>query len=159
MQLEPWVPPCVIFGWWFSPWELLVGSYCCFSYEAANPGSSEPDISVSWEALPVPDKYRGRCFQPNIGLSTGSPMEELEIGQLLSFWECSTLISRVAAHIPNTLTNLWLILAMLNRVAWNLKVVLICISVIAKHIEYFLRYILAWDAETSRIKQTIPYRI
>ena len=28
MQLEPWVPPCVIFGWWFSPWELwgdLVG--------------------------------------------------------------------------------------------------------------------------------------
>jgi hypothetical protein len=30
MQLEPWVPPCVLFGWWFSPWELwglLVGSY------------------------------------------------------------------------------------------------------------------------------------
>jgi hypothetical protein len=22
MQLEPWVPPCVFFGWWFSPWEL-----------------------------------------------------------------------------------------------------------------------------------------
>jgi hypothetical protein len=22
MQLEPWVPPCVIFGWWFSSWEL-----------------------------------------------------------------------------------------------------------------------------------------
>ena len=22
MQLEPWVPPCVIFGWWFSPWEF-----------------------------------------------------------------------------------------------------------------------------------------
>jgi hypothetical protein len=22
MQLEPWVPPCVLFGWWFSPWEL-----------------------------------------------------------------------------------------------------------------------------------------
>jgi hypothetical protein len=20
MQLEPWVPPCVLFGWWFSPW-------------------------------------------------------------------------------------------------------------------------------------------
>ena len=19
MQLEPWVPPCVLFGWWFSP--------------------------------------------------------------------------------------------------------------------------------------------
>ena len=22
MQLEPWVPPCVFFGWWFSSWEL-----------------------------------------------------------------------------------------------------------------------------------------
>jgi hypothetical protein len=22
VQLEPWVPPCVLFGWWFSPWEL-----------------------------------------------------------------------------------------------------------------------------------------
>ena len=20
--LEPWVPPCVLLGWWFSPWEL-----------------------------------------------------------------------------------------------------------------------------------------
>ena len=23
MQLEPWVPPCVLLGWWFSPLELL----------------------------------------------------------------------------------------------------------------------------------------
>ena len=22
IQLEPWVPPCVLFGWWFSLWEL-----------------------------------------------------------------------------------------------------------------------------------------
>jgi hypothetical protein len=22
MRLEPWVPPCVLFGWWFSSWEL-----------------------------------------------------------------------------------------------------------------------------------------
>jgi hypothetical protein len=22
MLLEPWVPPCVLFGFWFSPWEL-----------------------------------------------------------------------------------------------------------------------------------------
>jgi hypothetical protein len=22
MLLEPWVPPCVLFDWWFSPWEL-----------------------------------------------------------------------------------------------------------------------------------------
>jgi hypothetical protein len=29
----------------------------------------EPDIAVSGEALPVPDKYRGGCSQPTIGLS------------------------------------------------------------------------------------------
>jgi hypothetical protein len=22
IQLEPWINPCVLFGWWFSPWEL-----------------------------------------------------------------------------------------------------------------------------------------
>jgi hypothetical protein len=22
MYQEPWVPPCVLFGWWFSPWGL-----------------------------------------------------------------------------------------------------------------------------------------
>jgi hypothetical protein len=22
MQMKPWVPPCILFGWWFSPWEL-----------------------------------------------------------------------------------------------------------------------------------------
>jgi hypothetical protein len=38
----------------------------------------EPDIAVSWEALPVPEKYRGGCFQSTIGLSTGSSMEKLE---------------------------------------------------------------------------------
>jgi hypothetical protein len=38
----------------------------------------EPDIAVSWEALPVPDKYRSGCLQPSIGWSTGSPMKELE---------------------------------------------------------------------------------
>ena len=38
----------------------------------------EPDIAVSWEALPVPDKYRSGCSQPSTGLSTGSPIKELE---------------------------------------------------------------------------------
>ena len=28
----------------------------------------------------MPDKYRGRCFQPTIELSTGSLLEELEKG-------------------------------------------------------------------------------
>ena len=22
MKLEPWVPPCVLLGWWFTPWDL-----------------------------------------------------------------------------------------------------------------------------------------
>jgi hypothetical protein len=25
MQLESWIPLCVLFGWWFSPWELWGG--------------------------------------------------------------------------------------------------------------------------------------
>jgi hypothetical protein len=45
MQLEPWVPPCVLFGWWVSHCELwvggrLVGWHCCSSYEVAKPFSS-----------------------------------------------------------------------------------------------------------------------
>jgi hypothetical protein len=35
-------------------------------------------IAGSWEALPVPDKYRSGYSQPSIGLSIGSPMKELE---------------------------------------------------------------------------------
>jgi hypothetical protein len=37
-------------------------------------------MAVSSEVLPEPYKYRGRCSQPNNGLSTGSPIEELEKG-------------------------------------------------------------------------------
>jgi hypothetical protein len=40
----------------------------------------EPDIAVTWEALPEPDKYRGGYTQPTFGLRMGSPMEELEKG-------------------------------------------------------------------------------
>jgi hypothetical protein len=36
MGLEPWIPSCVLFGWWFTSWELwsrgLVGWYGCSSY-------------------------------------------------------------------------------------------------------------------------------
>jgi hypothetical protein len=40
----------------------------------------EPDISVPWEALPVPEKHRGGCSQPSNGLGTGFRMKELEKG-------------------------------------------------------------------------------
>jgi hypothetical protein len=35
-------------------------------------------MAVYQEALPVPDIFRGGCSQSTSGLSTGSPMEELE---------------------------------------------------------------------------------
>jgi hypothetical protein len=38
----------------------------------------EPDRAVSWEVLPKPDKYRGRCLQWTIGLNMGSPTEGAE---------------------------------------------------------------------------------
>jgi hypothetical protein len=50
MQLEPWVPPSVLFGWWFRLWELcrvLVGSYCCSSYRAESSFSSLGPFSNS----------------------------------------------------------------------------------------------------------------
>jgi hypothetical protein len=33
----------------------------------------KPDMAVSWESLPQPDKDRGRSSQPTIGLSSGVP--------------------------------------------------------------------------------------
>jgi hypothetical protein len=42
----------------------------------------EPDISVYWETLPLPDQYSSRCSQPSIGQSTGSPVKELEKGPM-----------------------------------------------------------------------------
>jgi hypothetical protein len=54
---------------WIPRWDSLWMAF---------PSASAP--SVSWEALPEPYKYRGRCLQPTIGLSTRAPMEELEKG-------------------------------------------------------------------------------
>jgi hypothetical protein len=39
----------------------------------------DPDIAVSWEAIPGPSKHRSGCSQSAIGWITGPPMEELEI--------------------------------------------------------------------------------
>jgi hypothetical protein len=56
MQLEPWVPLCVFFGWWFSPWgalRVLVGSYSCSSCGAAHPFSSLSPLTrlLPWNFL------------------------------------------------------------------------------------------------------------
>ena len=45
-----------------------------------NTCSQEFDTTLSEGALPVLHNYRCRCFQSTIGLSTGSPLEELEKG-------------------------------------------------------------------------------
>jgi hypothetical protein len=38
----------------------------------------DPVIAVSYEAIPVPGKYRNGCSQSSIRWNTGSPMEKLE---------------------------------------------------------------------------------
>jgi hypothetical protein len=41
MQLEPWVPPCVLFGWWFRLWELQHESCLSWHHSANQPESKE----------------------------------------------------------------------------------------------------------------------
>ena len=68
-------------------WLSHLGIHPIYSYQTQTllwmPTSAfwqEPDIVVSWEAVSVPDKYRGGYSQPTIVLSTILPMEELEEG-------------------------------------------------------------------------------
>jgi hypothetical protein len=56
IQLEPWVPPWVLFGWQFSPWELwgiLVSSSCCSLHGTTNHFSSLGPFSSSFIGDPV----------------------------------------------------------------------------------------------------------
>jgi hypothetical protein len=44
MQLEPWVLPCALYGWWFSAWELWE---CCLVHKVVSPmGLQTP--SAAW---------------------------------------------------------------------------------------------------------------
>jgi hypothetical protein len=62
MQLETWA-----LG-------VLVSSYCCSSYRAADAFSSLGTFfSSSIGTMPVPGKYRSRCSQSFFGRNTGSP--------------------------------------------------------------------------------------
>jgi hypothetical protein len=61
------VAPCIILGWWFSPWMLwgcLVGRYCCSSYEVANPLSSFNHFSNSSIGQPMLSSMVGCEHQP-----------------------------------------------------------------------------------------------
>jgi hypothetical protein len=56
MQLEPWIPPCVFFGWWFSPRKflgILISSHRSSYYQAANLFSSLGNSSSSFVGDPV----------------------------------------------------------------------------------------------------------
>jgi hypothetical protein len=43
MHLEPWVPPCTLFCWWLSPWEL-------WGYWWVHIAVLSPSSSVFWES-------------------------------------------------------------------------------------------------------------
>ena len=76
MQLDPWVAPCVIFGWWFSPWELwgdLVGWYCCSSYGVANHFSSFSPFSNSSIVNSMLSPMVG-CEHPPLSQSLAKPL-------------------------------------------------------------------------------------
>jgi hypothetical protein len=78
------------------------------------PGSAfwqEPDMAVSWETLPKPDKYRGGCVQPTIGLRAESLMEELQKrlkelkGFAAPFGEQQCQLARSTKTSRNWITN------------------------------------------------------
>ena len=85
MQLELWVPPFVLSGWWLSLWELggggggLVSSYCCSSYWVANPFSSFSPFSNSYIGNPILSPMVG-CKHPHLFYSgSGRASQETTI--------------------------------------------------------------------------------
>ena len=109
MQLESWVPPCILFGLCFSPWELwgyVVGWYRCSSYGVANLFSS---------------------FSPFPNSSIGVPVLSLMIGckHLPKYWSDSgisfqdTAISGCCLHvllgISNSVWVWWLYMVWIPR--------------------------------------------
>lgn len=74
------------------------GSFHMYSLVVSLVPGREVGGGGSWEALTEPNKYRCGCLPSTIGLSTGSPMEELNkgnqiivcIGHLLHLSGCSS---------------------------------------------------------------------
>ena len=96
--------PCVLFGWWFSPWEFgagslgaLVGWYCFSSYEVANPFSfyspcpnfsiRVPDLSpmLGCEYLPLCWSGSDRA-SPGIAISGSCQLALLGISNSVWVW-------------------------------------------------------------------------
>jgi hypothetical protein len=85
--LESWVPPCVLFGWWSSPWVLqgdLAGWHCCSTHGAAHPLSCFSPFSNSSSGDPILTPMVG-CEHPPLYLSGFSRVsQETAINRLLS---------------------------------------------------------------------------
>jgi hypothetical protein len=58
MPLEPWVPPCALFDWWFSPWEFWWGGKV---------GSWLVDIAVLPMGLQTPSAPSFLSLTPPLG--------------------------------------------------------------------------------------------
>ena len=147
MQLEPWVPLCVIFGWWFSPWELW--------------GYWLVDIAVPPMGLQIPSAPSVLSLTPPLGGGWGTALSPMSGCVFLSlFWSGFGSASQETAisgssqqALVGIHNSVWvcclhvgwiprwafdfLILAILMGVRWNLRVVLICTSLMTKDFELF----------------------
>jgi len=78
MQLEPWVPPCVHFGSWFSPWES---------------GGSGWLILLFFFGLQTPSAPSAPSLNSSIGVPVLSPMVGCVYPHLDDFWSLFFCIS------------------------------------------------------------------
>jgi hypothetical protein len=102
MRLKPWVTPCVLFGWWYSPFELwgwgwgsLLGWYCCSSYEIANPFSIFSPFPNSSIGVPMlspkvdcehPNLYWSGSGRASLGTAIQGFLQQGVLGIINSVW-------------------------------------------------------------------------
>ena len=102
MELEPWVVPWVLFGWWFSPWDLrgLVGWNCCSSFGVTNPFSSFRSYSNSFIGHPVLGPVVG-CKHPCLYLSGSGRDSLLYQAPVSKHFLAFTVVLRFGVHISD----------------------------------------------------------
>jgi hypothetical protein len=92
MQLEPWVPPCVAFGWWLSPWEHW--GYWLVHIGVPPMGLQTPSapcvllLALLW----------GSCA-PSCGWLWASTSVFVRYWQSLSFWKVLWFCNFVLRHV------------------------------------------------------------
>jgi hypothetical protein len=117
MQLEPWVPPCVFFGWWFSPRELwgywlvhIVVPHMGLQIPSAREYFSIPLCLESHVQKGLRQPWLLWIFQlqPLWLLWTGSSQTRNFLLQNYIFWACinSCIFSFTLTDTHNTLSRL-----------------------------------------------------